>query len=166
MRLLILFIVVVIVFGYPSLQKRDTIEIYLVEDVSNDFTIDLEDCCRNCFDFYNAKRAPTPIISAPDIEYFSWKEQRIQLKETGLDKISTLRIYMHGMPTVLLVNGKPVYGLWFWSYYSSVACDQVCAFPQHDFRIRFGFPEKYKKGIDPRFNEELKNALTNLHLLQ
>lgn len=73
---------------------------------------------------------------------------------------------MQGLPSLLMVNNKPIYGLWFWNYYSSFSCDQVCTFPQLDFKILFGFPEQYRKGPDPRYNDELKKTLIKLELLQ
>ena len=155
-----------LIFTFSCARKHEKIEIYLVKNVSPNYSSPMDSSCRYCFELDKAELEPYPLISNKDIMYFDWENQRIQLTKACYDKISELKIPVEGLPTVLIINGKPVYGLWFWNYYSSFACDQVCTFPQQDFKILFGFPERYKRGSDPRFNEELKASLIKLDILK
>ena len=73
--------------------------------------------------------------------------------------ISDLDIPVQGLAVAIVLNGKPIYGFWFWNVFSSFGCDRVYAYPKHDFEIKFGLPNDYTFGSDPRFNIELKQYL-------
>jgi|JI10StandDraft_1071094.scaffolds.fasta_scaffold290224_2 hypothetical protein len=164
MKVKILISLTLLISSFSCARKHDKIEIYLVENVSSDHSDESD--CRCCFDIDKAELSSSPLISAKDIMYFDWTQQRIELTKACRAKLSGLKIPMRGIPAVMTVNGKPIYELWFWNESSSFACERACTFPQFDFEIVFGFPERYKRGSDPRFNDELKASLIKLDLLK
>jgi hypothetical protein len=97
-----------------------------------------------------------PIFDEDDIEGFNWKNQQIFLNESGKRKVKNLKIALSGLPVVMVLNKKRIYGFWFWDKFSSFGCDRVYTYPQKDFKIKFGLPENNVFGKDPRFDKLLQ----------
>lgn len=135
------------------------IEIYQVHFLYPDFTKKPKTECFYCFEPQKSDLYDEPIISESDIENFDWEKQKITLTKEGMRKISKLEIPLQGLAVAMVLNGKPIYGFWFWNLFSSFGCDRVYAYPQKDFEIKFGLPSDNVFGKDPRFNSELKKYL-------
>lgn len=153
----IIFLMIFIVFGFSSIPGESGIEIY---GVKNHFKNKIENC-HYCFNEKEIILSKEPLLGEKDISYFDWKNQQILLSETGKIKVSNLKIQLSGMPVVLVLNKKVIYGFWFWNKFSSFGCDRVYTYPQKDFKIKFGLPLKNTFGVDPRYNKELEKYILN-----
>lgn len=150
---------ILISFGSLSYSTKSGIEIYIIKKYSK---TEMKNC-HYCFNDKTIILSKKPLLDESDINYFDWKNQQIILAETGKRKISKLKIELTGMPVVMALNGKIVYGFWFWNKFSSFGCDRVYSYPQNDFKIKFGLPVNNTFGVDPRFNQELKEYIINRH---
>ncbi|TDP01031.1 hypothetical protein [Flavobacterium sp. 245] len=148
--LIILFIF--IGFGFSMQSNKSGIEIFTV---NGNFKSSLKDC-HYCFDENTVLLSQKPIFDESDIKGFTWKNQQIFLNESGKRKLKNLKIALSGMPVVMVLNKKRIYGFWFWDKYSSFGCDRVYTYPEKDFKIKFGLPADYTFGKDPRFNTLLQ----------
>ncbi|WP_035650596.1 hypothetical protein [Flavobacterium sp. ASV13] len=148
--LIVLF--VFILFGFSIQSNKSGIEIFAVK---GNFKKSFKDCYY-CFDENSVVLSQNPIFDEDDIEGFNWKNQQIFLNESGKRKVKNLKIALSGLPVVMVLNKKRIYGFWFWDNFSSFGCDRVYTYPQKDFKIKFGLPENNVFGKDPRFNELLK----------
>lgn len=151
--LIILFIF--ILFGFSNFSSKSGIEIYLVKE---NFKSSSKDC-HYCFDENSVVLSQNPIFDENDIENFNWKNQQIFLNQVGKSKLKNLKIELSGMPVIMVLNKKRIYGFWFWNKFSSFGCDRVYTYPETDFKIKFGLPEDYTFGKDPRFNELLQKYI-------
>jgi len=115
--------------------------------------------CNYCFMPTENNLYDYPLISEYQIEMFDFENQKIVLTKAGKRIVEKLEIPLEGMPLVLTLNGEILYVLWLWNLKSSFGCDRVYTYPKLDFTIKFGLPENYKFGKDPRFNEKLKDYL-------
>ncbi len=147
--------------------QKNGLEIYLVKRPFPDFSDKQRDnYCYYCIEPKEADLFPEPIITENDIEYFDWDNQQIKLNIHGKSKIDSLEIPLQGLAVAMVLNGKPIYGFWFWNIFSSFSCDRVYTYPAFGFKIEFGLPNDYKKGEDPRYNEELFEYLKSTNLLR
>jgi hypothetical protein len=117
--------------------------------------------CRYCFDLETAKLSSVPILNEGDISNFNWKKQQIILTKKGKHKFTDLKIPLSGLPIVITLNGRKIYGLWFWNLFSSFGCDRVFTYPTIDFKIQFGLPADYTFEKDPRFDEKLREYVVS-----
>ena len=154
-------LIIIISWTFFSCDKPEEsgIEIYQVKHPYQDFTKQHEPECFYCFVLKKMELFDKPIITESDIESFDWAKQKIILTEKGKLKISELDIPLRGMAVSMVLNGKSIYGFWFWNLASSFGCDRVYTYPKLDFEIKFGLPSDKGFGSDPRFNDELKKYL-------
>jgi len=152
---------IIIGFMFYGCEKSQElgIEIYQVKQLYPDFTKQPKPECFYCFEPKKSELYDKPIITESDIEKFDWKNQKIILTEEGKQKISELEIPLEGLAVAMVLNGKPIYGFWFWNIASSFGCDRVYTYPQLGFEIKFGLPNDNTFGNDPRFDSELKQHL-------
>jgi len=115
--------------------------------------------CNYCFTPSENNLYDYPLISEYQIEMFDFGNQRIVLTKAGKRIIEKLEIPLEGMPLVFTLNGEILYVLWLWNLKSSFGCDRVYTYPKLDFALKFGLPEDFKFGEDPRYNEKLKEYL-------
>lgn len=152
MRYLIIALFAFIIFGCSIQPKESGIKIYGVrEGFENPFKD-----CYNCFDENSVKLSENPILDESDIQNFNWKNQQIFLNKSGREKLKKIDIKLSGLPVVMVLNNKRIYGFWFWDIYSSFGCDRVYTVPKMDFKIEFGLPTDHTFGQDPRFNKLLE----------
>ncbi|MBS7255332.1 hypothetical protein [Flavobacterium branchiicola] len=152
MRYLFTLLFAFILFGFSIESNKSGIEIYTVKE---GFKKSLKDC-EYCFDEKTVELSDKPILDENDIENFNWKNQKISLNISGKEKLKKLKIELSGLPVVMVLNKKRIYGFWFWNLFSSFSCDRVYTYPDKDFKIKFGLPEKYAFGKDPRFDKLLE----------
>jgi hypothetical protein len=143
--------------GFLSYSTKSGIEIY---GIKGKFQNEINNC-QYCFNEKSIILSEKPLLDESDIKYFDWENQQIILSETGKSKISKLKIELPGMPVVMVLNKKIIYGFWFWNKFSSFGCDRVYSFLQEDFKLDFGLPVNNTYGVDPRFNQELKEYIIN-----
>lgn len=166
MKPILLYIFALFTFFTLDAQKNG-LEIYLVKRPFPDFSVKQGDnYCYYCFEPKEADLFPEPLITENDIEYFDWDKQKIKLNIHGKSKIDSLDIPLQGIAVAMVLNGKPIYGFWFWNLLSSFGCDRVYTYPAIGFEIEFGLPDDYKKGEDPRYDEELFEYLKTTTLLR
>ncbi|MBZ4034789.1 hypothetical protein K6T82_08425 [Flavobacterium sp. 17A] len=146
-----LFFTFLLFIGFNLYSQKSEIEFFYVENYKNS-----NSDCKYCFDLEKAKLSSVPLLNEKDIKHFNWQTQQIILTEKGKHKFTDLKIPLSGLPVVLTLNGRKIYGLWFWNAVSSFGCDRVYTFPTIDFKIRFGLPKNYRFGTDPRFDKKLK----------
>ena len=146
-----LFFVLLIFIGFNLNAQKSGIEFFFVKNYKN-----LNSDCKYCFDLQTAQLDSAPILNEEDIKNFNWKNQQIILTEKGKHKFTDLKIPLSGLPLVITLNGRKIYGLWFWNEVSSFGCNRVITFPTIDFKIQFGLPRKNTYGKDPRFDKKLK----------
>jgi hypothetical protein len=132
------------------------IEIYQVNIPYPDFTKNPEPDCYYCFEPTENDLFETALLRESDIELFDWEKQHIILTEKGKRKMEKLDIPLQGLPVAMTLNGKPVYGFWFWNIFSSFGCDRVYTLPKEDFKIKYGLPRDNTFGEDPRFDKRIK----------
>ncbi|KAF2510670.1 hypothetical protein EYY60_09140 [Flavobacterium zhairuonense] len=144
-------ILIFIGFGFSVENSKSGIEIYTIK---GNFKTSIKNCYY-CFDENSVILNQNPIFDEDDIKDFNWKDQQIFLNESGKKKLKKIKIPLPGMPVVMVLNNKRIYGFWFWDKFSSFGCDRVYTYPEKDFKIKFGLPKKNTFGIDPRFNEVL-----------
>ncbi|SHH83424.1 hypothetical protein [Flavobacterium defluvii] len=152
MKFLLTTFLIFISFGFSIQPRNSGIKIYTIKE---GFTNSFKDC-RYCFDEKLVSLSEKPIFDENDIESFNWKDQQIFLNESGKMKLKKNEIKLSGLPAVMVLNDKIVYGFWFWNNFSSFGCDRVYTYPNIDFKIKFGLPEMNKFGEDPRFNKVLE----------
>lgn len=63
------------------------------------------------------------------------------------------------MPVAMMLNGEIIYGFWLWNVFSSFGCDRVFTYPKMGFFIKFGLPNDYIFGEDPRFDKRIEEFL-------
>jgi len=153
-------ILIALVLNRHFSTKKTGLEIYRVK-MSDSNSITQSSSCQYCFDPTKEDLFESPLLTDSDIESFDWNNQQIKLSKTGLKKISDLEIPLKGLPVVFVLNGEIIYGFWFWNMVSSFGCDRVFTYPKLDFKIKFGLPPDNAYGNDPRFDQRLKNYLTN-----
>lgn len=121
--------------------------------------------CYCCIELLKENLSSTPLITEKDIEHFDWEKQKISLNKTGVRKLFELdfsKTGVYGIPTSIVLNGKPMYSLIIFPIGSSVACDRPyvhLSTRKATFYIHFGAgvgKNELRFGDDPRFNEELK----------
>lgn len=75
---------------------------------------------------------------------------------------------INGTPVLITLDGEKIYGLWFWSSFSSAICNWIVVVPdspfdslrQNQLKIDLGYPtSKYFKGNDPRNNPKIISRL-------
>ncbi len=103
--------------------------------------------------------AAAPLLTEADLDHFDFEQQQVVLNQQGKAKIGAMTIPLEGVPVAVVLNGKPLYGFWFWHMASSHGCDWVAAYPTHNFKIIHGIPNSAAKGQDPRFSHQLKAYL-------
>lgn len=138
----------------PPIRKG--LSIYRVYEYFPDFTKEEKPDCYYCLNITDENLFEHTLISDWQIKNFDYKNQVIELTESGKREIEKLEIPLQGFPVALTLNGEIIYGFWLWNTYSSFGCDRVFSYPNLDFALRFGKPEEFKFGSDPRFDERLK----------
>ncbi|MWB96346.1 hypothetical protein GON26_18440 [Flavobacterium sp. GA093] len=156
-RIASLLMLIFISFSFSAILPKSGIEIY---GIKGNFQNEIKNC-QYCFNEKSIILSEKPLLDESDINYFDWKNQQIILSETGKSKISKLKIQLSGMPVVMVLNKKVIYGFWFWNIFSSFGCDRVYTYPEKDFKIKFGLPLKNTFGTDPRYNRELEKYILN-----
>jgi hypothetical protein len=141
------------------------LEIYLIKHDLPDLTKEHSDSfCYYCFKPTKQDLFDSAFIKQIDIEYFDWENQSIKLNESGLKKINTLDIPLQGLPVAISIDKRPIYGFWLWNVVSSFGCDWVYAYPELGFKIEFGLPIGYAKGLDPRYDDKINKYLIKTKL--
>ena len=115
--------------------------------------------CYYCLDLTTEDLFDKPLLTSKDIEEFDWTNQQIKLTEEARRKLKDLEIPLQGLPVAMVLNGKIIYGFWFWNEVSSFGCDRVYTYPGLDFKIKFGLPQSNTFGNDPRFDERLEKYI-------
>ena len=91
---------------------------------------------------------------------------KIYLTKSGIEKINNKEIPLRGLAFVIRINGKNVYGGWFWNFFSSFGCDRIYNYPtenvtekENELDLKFGLGN-FKCGTDIRKDKNLiLNAL-------
>ena len=121
--------------------------------------------CYCCIELSKNNLYTEPLINDSDIEEFNWEKQRIKLTENGMKKFVELDFStngVYGIPTAIVLNGKPIYSVMIFPIGSSMACDRAYVHLSNDsseFYIHYGAgigKNEMRYGGDPRFNLELK----------
>lgn len=148
-----ILVVLLLITGQLFSQNKG-IEIYTINSIVNN---DPE--CKYCFDLSKKILSIQPLFESDDIENFDWKEQQFKLTKTGEKKLNELKIPLSGLPVAFVISGEPIYGFWLWKPISSFGCDRVYSYPGYDFKLQFGLPKSNTFGIDPRFDDRIKEYL-------
>jgi hypothetical protein len=149
--------------GLFKIQSKDTgIEIYMLKKSYPDFTQENKPECYYCLDIKREDLFEKPLLSEKDFKKFDWVNQQIELTEDAKQKIKELKIPLQGLPVAMVLNGEIIYEFWFWNEFSSFGCDRVYTYPRLEFKLNCGIPESYFFGNDPRFDERLKNYVSNI----
>jgi hypothetical protein len=82
------------------------------------------------------------------------------LNDSGKEKLSNLEIPLQGLAASVVLDGIPIYGFWFWNIVSSFGCDWVYTYPMDNLELKFGLPNGFGKGMDPRLNSTLGKYAT------
>jgi len=110
-----------------------------------------------------------PIIVYDDIVYYDTTEHIVTLSyslDSLKSRIGTVGVY--GKPFLVTLDSIKIYGGWFWTPISSIACQWVmiepdCLFDSlgiNEIRINLGYSnENQFEGEDPRNNQEIFNRL-------
>ena len=154
MKFIIISLLSILFFGIRVPNKDKGIEIYRVYQVERTIK-----GCNYCFQPKSEDLFKEPLLTENDIKNFDWDKQQIVLTQSGITKIKELEIPLSGMPVAMVLNGEVIYGFWFWELHSSFGCDYVYTYPQLNFEIKFGLPESYRHGNDPRFDERIENYI-------
>jgi hypothetical protein len=157
MKYLIVIFLSFSITGYGLESNKLGIKIYCVKEGFKNSSKN----CNYCFDVNTVELDENPILDENDFENFYWKNQQIILNYSGKQKLKKIKIELSGLPVVMVLNNKRVYGFWFWNMFSSFGCDRVYTYPQNDFKIRFGLPTNNALGEDPRFNKILEKYVSN-----
>ncbi|SNR92297.1 hypothetical protein [Flavobacterium sp. ov086] len=152
MKYLIIIFFSFITFGYSIGPNQSGLKIY---GVKGSFESSFQNCTK-CFDVNLVELSKKPILEESDFESFNWDNQQITLNDSGKQKIKKTTIQLSGLPVVMVLNNKRIYGFWFWNMFSSIGCDQIYTYPKIDFKIKFGLPTNYAIGEDLRFNRLLE----------
>ena len=130
-------------------------EIYLVDITYPDFTVEKELESLYCFIPEKSDLFDKPILIEKDIEYFDWENQVLVLNDSGKEKLSNLEIPLQGLAASVVLDGIPIYGFWFWNIVSSFGCDWVYTYARDNLELKFGLPNGFGKGMDPRRSRTL-----------
>jgi hypothetical protein len=156
-----------LIFSYSckSQSNEKGLEIYVQNIPHPILTNENPEECYCCVELSKENLSIEPLISDNDIKSFDWKKQKLSLTESGIKKIFGLDFSEHkseGVPTVIALNGQPIYSLIIFPIGSSVACDRPFAYLQKDkdvLVIHFGVGKgesEFRFGEDPRFDKKLK----------
>jgi hypothetical protein len=114
--------------------------------------------CSYYIDLENCKIEKKPFLNKNDIIKFDWYKSKIQLTESGIKKLNAKEIPLKGLAFIIRLNGKNVYGGWFWNLFSSFSCDRIYTYPNLDknneLDLKFGLGD-FKCGKDIRKDESL-----------
>jgi hypothetical protein len=115
--------------------------------------------CTHFIDLENCKTETAPFLNQNDFEKFDWNLSKIYLTDSGMEKLKNKEIPLRGLPFVIQLNGKNVYGAWFWNVFSSFGCDRMYTYPYRikedkAISLEFGLGT-FKCGADIRKDREL-----------
>ena len=101
-------------------------------------------------------------ISDEEIMYYIKTSHEIKLAQEGAEKIEqlSLKVPMNGTKFMIKINGKEIYGGWFWSPISSIPCSSVVietTVRNETIKIETGYPSSHFQGEDPRNNPTVFN---------
>ena len=102
------------------------------------------------------------VVSDEDIVYYTKASHEVKLTEEGAKKIEklSLTVPLNGTKFMIKINGKEIYGGWFWSPISSIPCSGVvieALVRNETIKIETGYPSSYFQGKDPRNNSLIFN---------
>jgi len=102
------------------------------------------------------------VISEKEIVVYNGSSHEIILTEKGTKRIEDLspRVPLDGTRFVLRIKGENIYGGWFWSPISSMACSEVVLqtiVTHNTIKIEAGYPHSAFQGEDPRNNPKIFN---------
>jgi len=100
------------------------------------------------------------VISDKDIVFYNKSSYEIKLTEEGVQKVEALKIPVYGLPFVLKIDGKEVYGGSFWTPISSVPSSgiviEVFEIKDSIIRLEKGYPtSEFFRGPDQRNNSQI-----------
>ena len=153
-------------FGEKSESQTHTIEVYLLKEIQT----------ASDTDFYFSPTltqiADTPFIRDSEIIGYEIVPDTIQgerhlllLNKSGQRRVGELSdiSLQHGLPFAVVVDNVPIYGGYFWNYFSSFSCDWITvpAFASDKLEIKRGLPYYYftKDHPDPRNDERIMASL-------
>ena len=94
--------------------------------------------------------------------YYTKTSHEVKLTEEGAKKIEklSLTVPLNVTKFMIKINGKEIYGGWFWSPISSIPCSGVVieTFVRNEtIKIETGYPSSHFQGEDPRNNSAVFN---------
>ena len=121
-----------------------------------------ENKCAFYIDLDNCTTELKPFLDKNDIESFNWTKSKIILNESGIEKLRKQEVPLRGLAFALKLNGKTIYGGWFWNMVSSFGCDRIWTWQnpiENEMNLSFGLGG-FKCGENPLTNEKLiRNAI-------
>lgn len=151
-----------------SLTTSD-FEIYLTEShLSYSSSIDYGD-----IDLDTIVLKDSPFLSTNDIKSYDTVHHILNLKKSKRE-LDYPASSVYGHMFVVLIDKNPVYCGFFWSLLSSVPCNWIMieepnesdGLTETQLQINLGYPnDSHFQGVDPRDNEMILRALTELGLL-
>ena len=111
------------------------------------------------------------VISDRDIVFYNKSSHEIKLTEEGVQKVKALEIPVYGLPFVLKVDGKEIYGGSFWTPISSVPSSgiviEVFQIKDNIISLEKGYPtSEFFRGPDPRNNSQVFDYLQKIGKLE
>ena len=122
------------------------------------------------FDVSDLQIKGDPLISYSDILAYDLDSHVLTLTMPR-DSLAVEK-KVQGVPFIVTLDGRKMYGGWFWTVLSSAVCNGVVIvlddpgdhLQANQIRIRLGYPsEKFFKGKDPRNNQQIINRLYRDH---
>ena len=118
--------------------------------------------CAFYIDLENCSTKQEPLLDKNDIENFNWTRSKIILTQSGIEKLKKQEVPLSGLAFVLKLNGKTVYGGWFWNMVSSFGCDRIWTWQnpiENELNLSFGLGG-FQCGENPLIDENLiRNAI-------
>jgi hypothetical protein len=107
-----------------------------------------------------------PVLAMGDIVSYSKDAHEIELTSSAQERIAQMQVPVSGMPFVVCVDRRPIYGGAFWVSFSSLSFDGVVidtlfAAMGQNIHIQLGYPESPERfvGEDPRSDPRILQAL-------
>jgi len=104
-----------------------------------------------------------PVLTDRDLYAYHWSSHTLALANGAAILERLPRTPMHGLPFVVVADGKRIYLGAFWTSFSSQSVDlPVIDTLLGDWTIRPGYPWVHALDPDPRGDARIRRALSNL----